>query len=342
MLTFVGWLTCGVALAELSPTVEFDIPYQVRVLAGGTVLEVSGSFSWALPQNVQAMLASAPEVRVVRLESSGGHVLPALQLATIIQQHGFDTYVGRLCASACTVAFLGGRERWLAPEARLGFHQAFAPGFPPEQANAFLQAAYEKFAVPQPFVARVLRTPHTDVWYPTQSELQAVHYTTGAPPASMLALGGSQLARLSDITPLLRSAPDDAVIRFATALSELIGQVQATNPEACWAFTHEGPDDPRNALPQTALDAIAAAQRGLAESAKATRVQTPDADQRKKAAADLLAAVSAKGQVAALQGLRAGANYVDFCPSLHELLEAALALPDLRRAPVLRSVLSGG
>jgi hypothetical protein len=343
MLTLVVCLTCGgVGRATQAPTTEFDIPYQVRVLSDGTVLEVSGSFSWALPQNVQAMLAEAPQVRVVRLESPGGHLLPALQVATIIQQRGLDTYVGRLCASACTIAFLGGHQRWLAPDARLGFHQASAPGFPPEQANALLQTAYEKFAVPLPFVAHVLRTPHTGVWYPTQDELRAVHYTTGAPPASALALGSSPFPRLSDITRLLPAAPDNTVVEFATVLSDLVRRSQEVNPEACWAFAHEGPDDPRSALPQTILDAVAAAQRGLAESAKATRVQEPAAEKRKKVAADLRSAMLANGRTAKLEGLRAGADHAAFCPSLHELLEVALALPAPNRVLALRAILSGG
>src|SRR4051812_46095435 len=105
MLSFLA-CTAAHAGAEASPTAEFDTPYQVRVVSGGAVLEISGSFSWALPQNVQATLASAPEVRVVRLESLGGHLLAALQVVEIIQRRGLDTYVGRLCVSACTVAFL--------------------------------------------------------------------------------------------------------------------------------------------------------------------------------------------------------------------------------------------
>jgi hypothetical protein len=342
MLALVVSLACCFARAAPPPTTEFDIPYQVRVLSDGTVLEVSGSFSWALPQNVQAILAEAPHVRVVRLESPGGHLLPALQIATIIQQRGLDTFVGRLCASACTIAFLGGRQRWLAPDARLGFHQAYAPGLPSEQANALLQMAYEKFDVPSPFIAHVLRIPHTAVWYPPQDELRNIHYTTGAPPASMLTLVGSTLPRLSDITRLLRMAPDDAVVQFSTVLSDLVERMQETSPEACWAFAHEGPNNPQNALPQTMLDAVAAAQKGLAASVTPTEVQQPNAEQRKKAAADLLAAMQAKGQATALEGLRAGADHAAFCLSLHELLQAALALPDPHRVLALRAVLSGG
>nr|WP_294555198.1 hypothetical protein [uncultured Rhodopila sp.] len=342
LLTVLVWLACGQARAELPPTTEFDSPYQLRVESNGTVLEISGSFSWAVPQNVQAVLASEPGVRTVRLESPGGHLQPALEVANIIQQRGLDTYVGRLCASACTIAFLGGRQRWLAPDARLGFHQAYAPGFPSEEVNAFLKRAYEKFAIPPGFVAHVLRIGHTDIWYPAQEELRAVGYTTGAPPSEMLALGGSPFPRLTDITRSLRSTPDVAVIGFAEDLAGLLRQLQEANPEACWAFTHEEPDDTRNALPGTMLDAIAAARKRLAVSAKSSPVRIPDPDQRKKATAELLAAMRTKGQAAALTGLRAGADHAAFCPSVHELLQAALALPDPDRVLALRAVLWGG
>src|SRR5689334_9866491 len=117
----------GVAAA---PSAEFDTPYQLRLSDNGSVLELSGSFSWALPQSFQALLAGAPDVRMIRLESPGGHVQPAIEIATLIHERGLDTYVGRFCASACTIAFLGGRQRRLGAGSRLRFHQASAPGLP--------------------------------------------------------------------------------------------------------------------------------------------------------------------------------------------------------------------
>jgi hypothetical protein len=322
-LAVVVWLACGTADAALSPTVEFDTPYQLRVLSDGAVLEVSGSFSWALPQNLQAVLA-------------------ALQVAAIIQQRGLDTYVGRLCASACTIAFLGGRQRWLGPGARLGFHQAHAPGFPPEQANALLRAAYETFHLPPSFVAHVLRTQPADLWFPTPAELRAVRYTTSDPPASVLAFDHGWRPRLSDLTRLLPTAPDEAVLQFGSTLSDLLRRLQDMTPEACWAFAHEGPDAPQAGLPRTALDAVAAAGKYLAEAPQAKRITTLDAEQSKKAAADLIAFIRATGMAAALDGLRPGADHAAFCPSLRALLQSALALPESRRVGALRAVLSDG
>jgi hypothetical protein len=338
----LGFLTCTTAHAgnEASPTAEFDIPYQVRVLSGGAVLEISGSFSWALPQNVQAALASAPEVRVVRLESPGGHLLAALQVVEIIQRRGLDTYVGRLCVSACTVAFLGGRQRWLAPGARLGFHQAYAPGFPSDQANGILQTAYRQLGVPPSFIAHVLQTPHTNVWFPKRDELDVVHVMT--PPNSLVALDDNPSPRLADLLRLLPLATDGAVRQFAKTLFVLLGQLQEANPEACWAFAHDAPNDPRTTLPPPVLDAIAMAKKSLAETERAGPASTSDVAKRKKMAAELVGLMRAKGQDTALQGVRAGAAHAMFCPSFQVLLEAVLALPDLDQVLALRGLLASG
>jgi hypothetical protein len=328
--------------ATPSPTAEFDIPYQVRLLSDGTVLEVSGSFSWALPQNFQATLAAAPQVRLVRLESPGGHVGPAIEIANMIQQRGLNTYVGRFCASACTIAFLGGRQRWLAPDARLGFHQAHAPGIPSQQVNEYLRTAYEGMHVPPAFISHVLRTPPSDLWFPTPVELRAVHYTTGDPPATVLAVDHGWPPRLTDLTRRLVTASDQAVVQFGTALSDLLASLQDMNSEACWAFAHEGPDVTQSALPRTALNAIAVAEKYLGDATKDRRDRTLDARQDKEATAQLIAFIREKDLASALQGLRPGADHVVFCPSLHRLLQAALALPETHRAGALRAVLSPG
>jgi hypothetical protein len=342
LLVPLAWAMSSPVDATAPPTTEFDIPYQLRLLAEGTVLEVSGSFSWALPQTFEATLAAAPWVRLVRLESPGGHIQPAVQIAVMIHERGLDTYVGRLCASACTIAFLGGHQRWLAPQARLGFHQAHAPGLPAEQANEYLRTVYEKMHVPPAFIAHALRTPPTDLWFPAPAELRAVHYTTNDAPAAVLAVDNGWPPRLIDLTRRLAATPDDAVVQFGGALSDLLMRLQALNPEACWAFAHEGPDLTDAALPKTALDAIAAAQKYLANETRG-RVNHAEAPQQsKKATAELVAFIHDKELLAAMQGLRQGAEHATFCPSLHRLLEAALALPEGHRAGALRAVLSPG
>jgi hypothetical protein len=336
----LGYFTLGSAAPP--PSAEFDVPYQLRMSDDGTVLEVSGSYSWALPQSLQAVLASAPKVRLIRLESPGGHIQPAIQVATIIHERGLDTYVGRFCASACTIAFLGGRQRWLGPNARLGFHEASAPGFPAELVNGYLRAAYESFHTPSAFIARVLSTPPSGLWFPTRSELQAARYTTGEPPDSVVTQDSGWPPRLRDFGRLVIQAPDAAVIQYAKELSELLKGLQDANPEACWAFGNEGPDATAATLPKAVHERIVDVGNELANAVKTSRQTSWNPELGKDAVKELVASIREKELGPAMQGLRRGAEHATFCPSFNRLLEATQALPASHRVNALRAILSGG
>jgi Clp protease len=177
-------MTPGPARAE---TFEFEGPYAVRVLHQGSEIEISGTFSWALPQQVGVALAEAPQARLVRLESPGGHIKAALEVADMIHARNLDTYVGRMCASACTIAFLAGHQRFATDTARLGFHQAHGPGLTPADSNLLLRLAYHNYSLPPAFIAHVLRTPPQDLWVPDLAELRRAGVVTDIAPTGAVA-----------------------------------------------------------------------------------------------------------------------------------------------------------
>ena len=331
-------LSAGAAPAP--PTAEFDIPYELRVLGDGETLELSGSFSWAVPQNFQAMLAAAAQVRVIRLESPGGHIQAAVQVAAIIRARGLDTYVGRFCASACTLPFLAGRHRWVGPDGRLGFHQARAPGFPSAEANALLRASYEQLGLRNEIIARALQTPPSALWVPAPDVLAAAGLTTGTPPATIVAIDDGRSRSLRDITCPAGAATDDALIQFAGTLSDFLAQLSAADAEACWAFAHDGSIDLRTMLPAPALDALTAAEARLTETRSAHPPPAPSLADRASAAADVARTLRASGRAAVLAALQSSADHADFCPALHEVLQTALALPEPQRARDLRVLLA--
>jgi hypothetical protein len=156
------------------------------VLNQGLELEISGTFSWALPQQVGVALAEALHVRIIRLDSPGGHIKAALEVADLIRARNLDTYVPRMCASACTIAFLAGHQRFVSASAKLGFHQAHGPGLSSEQSNLLLQVAYEHFSLPPAFIAHVLRIPPQDLWVPDLAELRKVGVVTNVAPEGAL------------------------------------------------------------------------------------------------------------------------------------------------------------
>jgi hypothetical protein len=148
--------------------------------------------------------------------------------------------------------------------------------------------------------------------------------------------------RLRDFARLVTEAPDEAVVQFAVAISDLLARLQADSLEACWAFAHEGPDAPASVLPTGARDAVANAGRALANSVKNSRTPPWNPELSRTAVTQLVAAIHEKGITPAVQGLRPGADHALFCSSFHTLIEVALALPASQRVNVLRAILSGG
>ncbi len=151
----------------------------VRVLRGGAEIEVSGSFTWNLAQQLQVVLTRVPTARVVHLEGHGGRVGVALNIADIISAHHLDTYVDHLCASACTLAFLAGRQRWIDERGRLGFHSGTVAGAANRIADAGFRRWSERDWLPSAFFDHVFRTPPKELWFPTRDELAGAHVTTG-------------------------------------------------------------------------------------------------------------------------------------------------------------------
>jgi hypothetical protein len=186
-------------LISLSPsptcaaTFEFEGPYAIREIAQGVALEIAGTFSWALPQQVGVALAQQSNVRAVYLDSPGGHIKAALEVADLIRAHNLDTYVSHLCASACTIAFLAGRRRFVSEAGRLGFHQAYEPSLSSEQSSLLLRRAYQQFLLPSAFVAHILRTPPEDLWIPDLAELRKAGIIT--------AVATDNVAAASDLLP---------------------------------------------------------------------------------------------------------------------------------------------
>jgi hypothetical protein len=93
-------------------------------------------------QAVERLLAAADRP-LLRLQSPGGRIAESVSLARLIRRHSLDTYVESECDSACTVAFLSGRERIATLDARLGFHRSSIVGIDVERVDdAELKAAY--------------------------------------------------------------------------------------------------------------------------------------------------------------------------------------------------------
>jgi hypothetical protein len=163
--------------------------HALHVLRGGTELELAGGITFGLTKEVTKLLEVNPKIQVIRLKGPGGRIGEAHELRRLIGERGLVTYVGSTCASACTIAFLGGSRRYLAPGARLGFHRGTFPGATIGELDRENNADRRwliGMGVPRWFADRAYSTPNDDIWWPTPHELwQAGVITdiTGGPAA---------------------------------------------------------------------------------------------------------------------------------------------------------------
>jgi hypothetical protein len=141
-------------------------PYDVRLLKDGTEMELSGGMPDGTADAVAHVLDGAPWVRVIHLNSMGGRIAEGLKLEGLIRKRALITYSSTSCISACTIAFLAGRERFLATDAWLGFHSTSlklgADSF--TLGNVEMRKIYRREGLPDKLIDQALATKPGDVW----------------------------------------------------------------------------------------------------------------------------------------------------------------------------------
>jgi hypothetical protein len=159
--------TGDTALGELAVTASRD----------GRTLYVSGAYGARSGGAVRSALAHHRSVREVVLEGPGGRASVGFEIFRAIRSAKLATRVDTECASACTIAFLGGVERTVSPSGRLGFHRASFPGMDEndmyESNRGIRNFLIHRAGLTPGFVRRVIDTPATSIWVPTREELLA-------------------------------------------------------------------------------------------------------------------------------------------------------------------------
>jgi hypothetical protein len=188
-------------------------PYAVRLMRDGTEAEIAGGFKYGLVRDAEALFGTAPNLRVVHLNSAGGRLGEAAKLARLIKTRGLATYSADVCASACTVAYAAGRERYLRAGARLGFHRGIFAGS--ENAAATRRILLDAGITPA-FVERAVAQPADSVWYPTEPELLAARVVTMRVDSYRFAASGlGTNASLIAVERALRRTPAFATLAAA-------------------------------------------------------------------------------------------------------------------------------
>jgi len=155
------------ALGDLDVTVSED----------GRTLTVAGAYGTHSEEAVREALDLNRGIREVVLEGPGGRASVGFALFDMFRRRKLATRVDGDCASACTIAFLGGVQRTISPSGRLGFHRASFPGMDDEdmyESNRDMRNfMIHRVGLAPEFVHRVIDTPARSIWVPTREELLA-------------------------------------------------------------------------------------------------------------------------------------------------------------------------
>ncbi|WP_295136431.1 hypothetical protein [uncultured Reyranella sp.] len=148
----------------------------VSVSPDGTALSVEGAYGTGSAAAVRQALDRHPSIRRVVLAGPGGRIGTAFEINRMIRNRKLATRVDTGCASACTIAFLGGNDRSISATGRLGFHQGSFPGMGPNdlyESNRDMRRFLVSSGVTPEFAQRVIDTPSDEIWTPTPQELLA-------------------------------------------------------------------------------------------------------------------------------------------------------------------------
>ncbi len=176
-----GYADLSISLHELIDAPE-PAGSVVALAPDGREIRLDGDLDEGVTRDVAALLAAHPDISRIDLTSEGGLVDEGDALRQLIAAHGLATFVPDYCVSACTLAFLGGRERLLLKGARLGFHAPFEEGLMGEvfkSDSGAERAAYLDAGLPAAFVDRAFAVAPDDLWIPNEADLIGAHVVTG-------------------------------------------------------------------------------------------------------------------------------------------------------------------
>jgi len=167
--------------------------HELRILRNGSELEYEGGITFGATDEVRKMLDADLAIRAIHLNSQGGRIEEARKMRELIRERSLVTYTASYCASACTIAFMGGVRRYIAPDAKLGFHRSTLSGLSEEdlaRENEADRQALIAAGVPAWFANRAYSTPSDSMWWPTIDELRRANVVTDVATPDDFALSG--------------------------------------------------------------------------------------------------------------------------------------------------------
>ena len=163
VVLFYQFLLCPSQAAKID--VQKEDEFSVIIVDGDLVLGDEKRFADAA--------ISTPEALVV-LGSNGGNLFAGIEIGKAIRLKGFTTLVpdNTRCASACALAWLGGRVRAMGTTAEVGFHAASNAddGQVTSSGNALVGAYLSQIGLPTAAVVYITEPPPNSIRWLTATD----------------------------------------------------------------------------------------------------------------------------------------------------------------------------
>lgn len=156
---------------------EHASQYDISLSDDARTLTIDGRIELGITRALKTLLAKQTSIDTVLLVSDGGNIYEGRGLARLFADRSLNVHVTSTCASACTIAFVGGIKRSASEAARFGFHQyrmdadytVIATDVEREQARD--QQLFREAGIADNFVATVFSRPSESMWWPSPGEL---------------------------------------------------------------------------------------------------------------------------------------------------------------------------
>jgi hypothetical protein len=148
--------------------------HAAEIIVGGTTITLNGLIG---PDDAEAFKVKAhlfPGKATATLSSPGGNLLAAFAIGEFIRLRGWNTYVSDECNSACALIWLGGAQRLMTPDAKIGFHAASVNGQETGLGNAALGAYLNRIGLSREAVIYATQAGPDNITYLTPSEAKRV------------------------------------------------------------------------------------------------------------------------------------------------------------------------
>jgi len=161
-----------------------EVAYQLNVSEDQQQLIIRGDLNIGITTAVRSTIETHPQIKSVVLQSRGGQIYEGRGLAKLFTEYGINTYVYEECSSACTTAFIGGKQRYISTQGKLGFHQYWVETTKYSQFVQFYNlrveqqrdlALFKTRGISQDFLDRVFDQPANRIWFPDHSTLYDAH-----------------------------------------------------------------------------------------------------------------------------------------------------------------------